>query len=255
MIAQNGYLPVKELCRQLEVSEATARRDLTALEGEKRIKRTYGGAISEFDNRFPSFAERCGQAREAKAKIAAAALSFIVPKRIYFFDSGTTIFAIAEAFRENPIVPLVIVTSNIPVAEMLAQIRGVEVFLLAGQLLPRQAFLIGDTAKKSLEFWHFDTAFLSAEGMDAAGAWNSREAIVEQQKTVIRQSQLSVLCMDGSKLRQNAPHFLLPWNKVDCLLTDASGPRLKKAGVFLKSGQHKIASASQVPTQKGAREN
>lgn len=40
MLAQYGYMPVGELCRRLEVSEATARRDLAALAGEKKIKRT-----------------------------------------------------------------------------------------------------------------------------------------------------------------------------------------------------------------------
>ena len=65
MIAEHGYMPVGELCRRLEVSEATARRDLAALANEKKIKRTYGGAVSEFDNRYPSFSERRDRAREA----------------------------------------------------------------------------------------------------------------------------------------------------------------------------------------------
>lgn len=77
MIEQHRYLPVKELCRRLEVSEATLRRDLAALVQEKKITRTYGGALSEFNDRFPSFRERQSQGAKAKAKIAAAALAFL----------------------------------------------------------------------------------------------------------------------------------------------------------------------------------
>ncbi|MDR6358246.1 DNA-binding transcriptional MocR family regulator [Pseudomonas psychrotolerans] len=39
-----GHTNVETLCRHLEVSEATVRRDLTALAEEGRILRTYGGA-------------------------------------------------------------------------------------------------------------------------------------------------------------------------------------------------------------------
>jgi predicted ArsR family transcriptional regulator len=40
LLEQHRYLPVKELCRRLGVSEATARRDLAALVHEKKITRT-----------------------------------------------------------------------------------------------------------------------------------------------------------------------------------------------------------------------
>ena len=237
IIGQHRYLPVKELCRRLEVSEATLRRDLAALVQEKKITRTYGGALSEFNDRFPSFRERQGQGARAKAKIAAAALAFFEPNRTYFFDSGTTIFAIAEAFRDHPVTPVTIVTSNLPVGEMLASIPGVQVFQLAGQLLHLQSTLLGETAQKSLEFWKFDLAFLSAEGMDAEGVWNSQAAIVEQQKVLLSRTGRNVFCLDSSKLKRRAPHFLLPWAQVDFLLTDLTPAKLQRAGIELRDRQ------------------
>jgi DeoR/GlpR family transcriptional regulator of sugar metabolism len=242
MVAQQGFLPVHELCRQLGVSEATARRDLSALEHEKKLHRTYGGAISKFDNRFPSFTERRNQSRRAKDKIAKAALSFIAPDSTCFFDAGTTMFAIAEKFRANPITPLKIVTSNIPVGELLAEIEGVQVFLLAGQLLSRQSVLLGETTRKSLEFWQFDVAFLSAEGMDSAGIWNSEASVVEQQNVVLGRSGRSVFCLDASKLNHKAAHFLIPWSKVGTLLTEVPRDRLQQAGIKIRAGQYRLAS-------------
>jgi len=242
LISSNGYLPVQELCRRLQVSEATARRDLSVLEAEKRIKRTYGGAISEFDNRFPSFTERRDHALSAKKKIAGAALSFIAPESTLFFDTGTTVYAIAEALRSRTVVPIKIVTSSIPVGELLAGIPGVDVFLVSGQLLPRQSVLLGETAIKSLDFWRFDLAFLSAEGMNAAGIWNSQAAIVEQQKAVVKRSRHVVLCLDGTKLNRSVPHFFLPWSRVDLLLTDITTRKLSEAGVDLRPEQYRSAS-------------
>lgn len=237
IIEQHRYLPVKELCGRLGVSEATLRRDLAALVREKKITRTYGGALHEFNDRFPSFRERQSQSSRGKARAVKPALILFEPNRTYFFDSGTTIFALAEAFRAHPVTPVMIVTSNLPVGEMLASIPGVQVFQLAGQLLHLQSTLLGETAQKSLEFWSFDVAFLSTEGMDAQGLWNSQAAIVEQQKVVLRRSERTVFCIDGSKLNRQAPFFLLPWEEVDMLLTDLPNEKLVRAGIHLTDRQ------------------
>ena len=249
LLGQHRYLPVKELCRRLGVSEATARRDLAALVEEKKIKRTHGGALSEFNDRFPSFRERQGRASQAKAKIARATVALMEPNGTYFLDSGTTICAVAEAFRERPVTPVTIVTSNLPVAEMLAAISGVQVFMVAGQLLHLQSTLLGETAQRSLEFWKFDTAFLSAEAMNPAGVWNSQAAIVDQQRVVLERSARTVFCIDGSKLNREAPHFLVPWDRVDVLVTDVSAERLAKAGISLRDGQRAPAGGRSETTQ------
>ena len=238
LIGQHGYMPVRELCRQLQVSEATARRDLAALAEEKKIKRTYGGAVSEFDNRYPSFSERIDQSRTAKAQIAAAALSYLAPGLTVFLDAGTTIYAIAEAFRAAPTLPITVVTPNIPVGEMLAAIPGVQVFLVAGQLLARQSTLLGEAAVRSLQFWRFDVAFLSAEGMDAAGIWNSQAAIVAQQKAAIHRSTRAIFCLDGSKLNRQAPDILLPWRSVQVLLTEVPLKKLVDVGIEIRPAQY-----------------
>lgn len=249
IIEQHRYLPVKELCDRLDVSEATVRRDLAALVREKKITRTYGGALHEFNDRFPSFRERQSQGSRGKARAVKPALVLFEPNRTYFFDSGTTIFALAEAFRDHPVTPVTIVTSNLPVGEMLASIPGVQVFQLAGQLLHLQSTLLGETARKSLEFWNFDVAFLSTEGMDGQGLWNSQTAIVEQQKVVLRRSKRTVFCIDGSKLNRQAPHFLLPWDQVDMLLTDLPNEKLVRAGIVLDESRRIPAPNTEIASK------
>lgn len=46
LIDEHGFLSVAELSRHCNVSEMTIRRDLERLDGDKRIRRTYGGAVS-----------------------------------------------------------------------------------------------------------------------------------------------------------------------------------------------------------------
>jgi DeoR/GlpR family transcriptional regulator of sugar metabolism len=54
LLAEHQYLPLAEVCARLGISEATARRDLTALERDHAITRTYGGAVGDYNRRFDS---------------------------------------------------------------------------------------------------------------------------------------------------------------------------------------------------------
>ena len=232
LIERYRYLPIGELCRHLGVSEATARRDLAHLASRNKVKRTHGGALAEFNERFPSFHERQASSARSKAKVARKAVGFLKLGGTYFLDSGTTIFALAEAFREAPVSPLTIVTSNIPVGELLSSIPELSVYLTAGQILGRQSVLLGETARRSLEFWSFDMAFLSAEAANQGGIWNSQDSIVQQHLVAIRRSAHTVYCLDSSKIGAEAPFLLRKWREVDFLLTDASEEKLAKAGIL-----------------------
>ncbi|MFZ4776287.1 MAG: DeoR/GlpR family DNA-binding transcription regulator [Terrimicrobiaceae bacterium] len=231
LIERYRYLPVSELCRHLGVSEATARRDLAQLASRNKVKRTHGGALVEFNERFPSFNERQTAGAKGKARVARKAASLLKPGGTYFLDSGTTLFALAEIFREAPVAPMTIVTSNIPVGELLSSIPELQVCLTAGQILGRQSVLLGETARRSLEFWSFDLAFLSAEAANEGGIWNSQDSIVQQQLVAIRRSTHTIYCLDSSKIGGEAPFLLKKWPEVDFLLTDASTEKLSKAGI------------------------
>ena len=54
VIDEHGYLSVSELSKILQVSEMTIRRDLTELDNEKRIHRTYGGAATYRTEEIPA---------------------------------------------------------------------------------------------------------------------------------------------------------------------------------------------------------
>ena len=54
VVDEHGYIPVTELSRILGVSEMTIRRDLTQLDREKQIYRTFGGASSRREDKAQS---------------------------------------------------------------------------------------------------------------------------------------------------------------------------------------------------------
>lgn len=239
LIRRDGFLPVGEICRRLGVSEATARRDLVAIASAGQITRTYGGALADYNASFTPPGQRAGQARSAKARIAARAAALIPTGGVVFLDAGTTIQALARALLPRPVGRglLTVVTNSLPVATMLGGAPGVELHVLGGTFLHRQAILLGPDAIRALAAWRFDAAFLSGEGFDAGGITNSHPDITAFQQAVIRQSARPYFCLDSSKLARTTPHRVTAWSPPVILVTDASPARLGAAGIVLNPAQ------------------
>lgn len=233
MLREHQYLPLAEVCARLQVSEATARRDLAALAEEQAITRTRGGAISEYNRRFPSFRERLEHGTEAKMRLAAAARKRVEPGQVVWLDGGTTCYALAQALAAEPPGELTIVTNNLPAAELLADHDHVAVHLLGGQYFRRSSILAGGHALRAAQAWRFDLAFLGAEGLTAEGLWNSVGDVVALQRAVADAAAETIFCVGAEKLGQRAPEFLLPLAAIAHLLTDATPNALAAAGVKL----------------------
>ncbi|MFZ4388448.1 MAG: DeoR/GlpR family DNA-binding transcription regulator [Chthoniobacterales bacterium] len=236
LLRERGYVPISELCEELGVSEATARRDLSALEGEERITRTYGGALGEFNANFTSFRERLREGADAKGSIARAAASLIRPGMCVYLDAGTTAFAIAQELRRHLPEQLTVITNNLALLETLGSLPGAKTILLGGQLLERQSVLLGNEAVKAAALQQIDIAFLSAQGMNEQGLWNSQRDIIRLQQAVMKRAGRSCFCLDRTKLGHTAPEHLASWPKIHTLVSDLSLPELRQAGIALKPG-------------------
>ncbi len=235
LIRADGFLPVGEICRRLGVSEATARRDLSAVAANGHITRTHGGALADYNASFASLGERLGRARTAKGRIAAAALARCPRQGLVFLDAGTTISALARLLlRRGDLSGLTVVTNSLPVATMLGGARGLELHVLGGTFLHRQAVLLGDDAVRALAGWRFTAAFLGGEGMDATGITNSHADIAAFQQAVLRHTAAAYFCLDATKLGRATPHRVAGWDRLGTLVTDATPARLAAAGVALK---------------------
>lgn len=237
LLQQHRYLPVNELCEKLNVSEATARRDLAVLQKEKKLLRTYGGALLEYGRSFASFSQRRSQAAGAKRRIARKALSLVRGGSTIFLDVGTTIYFLAEELKNHPVKSLTVVTNSLPVADLLAGAEQIETHVLGGQLLARQSALLGDGKKSALPFWKFDLAFMSAEGMSPEGIWNSQDDIVSFQQSVLKRTRQAAFCLDASKIGRTTPSLLLRWKRVEKLVTEGSPGKFAAGGILLEDRQ------------------
>lgn len=237
LIRHDGFLPIGDICRVLEVSEATARRDLSAIEADGHITRTYGGALADYNTSFASVGERAKRARSAKALIARTAVAHTPARGTLFLDAGTTVLAIARLLARRRHQALIVVTNSLAVASVLGGAPSVALHLLGGIFLHRQATLFGDKAVAALDEWTFDTAFLGGEAMNAEGIWNSHPDVIRLQRTALSRTRKTLFCLDATKLDRATPHRVADWSEMGHLVTDASAAQLHASGVPLKKSQ------------------
>lgn len=239
LIRTDGFLPIAEICRRLDVSEATARRDLASIAAHGHITRTRGGALADYNTTFASLGERAHRARTAKARIAAAALTRIPRKGTVFLDAGTTVQALARLLlARHPFDHLTVVTNSLPIASVLGGAPNLELHVLGGMFLHRQAVLLGPQSVRALAAWKFDTAFLSGEGMDAHGISNSHANIAAFQQAVLRHTAKTYFCLDATKLGRATPHRVVSWQQPFTLITDATAPALAEASIAIPLTQY-----------------
>jgi len=231
LLARHHYLSLGELCDRLEVSEPTARRDLAALAADRSITRTHGGALVDYNQKFPSFRDRLSRASAVKRRLAAAAARLLKPGQTVWLDGGTPVYYVAEALADRRPEGLVVVTHNMPAAELLADLGDVDVHLLGGQYFRRTSLLLGPRTVTAARRWRFDVALLGVEGIDRDGLWNSLRDVVLLQRSVLRASELSVVLADAVKFGRRAAEFLCPGSDVDRFLSDASPSDVEAAGL------------------------
>ncbi|MBL1066430.1 DeoR/GlpR family DNA-binding transcription regulator [Streptomyces sp. 7-21] len=237
-LLRGGMTRVEELAAALAVSPSTVRRDLSRLTDDRKVARTYGGALVPEAFQERPVTESALLRRQAKAGIAAAARPLVPGGGSVFLDAGTTCAALAERLADGP-APGLVVTRGLETATALMASVRCEVVLLGGRVQPLSHGLTGPLTDLALERMAFDVAFLGADAVDPArgvGEPTLEETAVKE-RVAARARRVAVLA-DSSKLAgPSAPSWArLPGSWT--LVTDADAPgdldqRCAQAGVTL----------------------
>ena len=91
IVNQNGSARVDELSDLFGVSVITIRRDLEILEGQGKLEKTHGGAVSHtLITDLPEYAVKKRESKSEKVSIGRAAASLMVEGETVFVSAGTT---------------------------------------------------------------------------------------------------------------------------------------------------------------------
>ncbi|MBC7220283.1 DeoR/GlpR transcriptional regulator [Candidatus Bipolaricaulota bacterium] len=165
-LRERGVVRTAELARKYGVSPMTIRSDLAALEGRGGLVRVHGGAmLREQVAREPSYYEKAAQNLDEKRRIGRRAAALVEDGMAVFIGNGTTTIEIVRALAERPPVGIKVFTNALTHATELAEIPGVEVYVIGGYLRGVSFAMVGPLARQALEGVYFDLAFLGANGV------------------------------------------------------------------------------------------
>ena len=208
MLSAEKRLDIGSVVKELQISEATARRLFAALEKDKKLIRVHGG-VQWAPEAAPDYSFLLSAARQTEEKTAIgyeAARQVRSGNHIYL-DSGTTVIqmahALADRLRMGEIKKVTIVTNALSGMDVLAELA--EVITVGGIFRPSRRDVCGPLAEKYLASYHFDKAFLGVDAISPAGellTTDDRTAIMNE--TVLRNSAEVFILADSKKFEGKA---------------------------------------------------
>lgn len=202
MLESMGSVTVQQLMSELDASESTIRRDLTALDAGGQLTKVHGGAILKsmaYSTRDDEVVHRKEQNKTAKDKIARYAAALIDPNDFVYIDAGTTTERMIDYIDHKQ---AVFVTNALTHAKKLAA-RGCKVYIIGGELKPITEAIVGEEAVATLDKYNFTKGFWGANGVSLQRGFSTpelKEAMIKK-KSMENCKQRYILA-DESKFNQ-----------------------------------------------------
>lgn len=226
LLRQFGELSVSETCSRLSISPATTRRMFAQIAADGQAAKTWGGLKrldrqKDIENDMLPLSMRDKLNAEAKEMIARHAASLVKEGDVVAIDGGTTTLRLAPYLANRRIR---ILTNSILIAHRIEQLRsganGAEIFLTGGYVYPGSGLLVGPQAVANLREYHSRLAFLSVGGLDATGATNTNQLVVESERAMIEHTDQAVILADHSKWGHRDMVRQCEWDEISRIITD-----------------------------------
>lgn len=215
MFGTRDFVDVETLCRELNASEASVRRDLAFLENENVIKRVYGGAIPV--QVAGDYALESGRLSDEKSHIAHLAASLIDDGQTVILDGGTTATAVAQALAMKS---LHVITNSLPIAEVLESYRNIELTLTGGYLDPRIRVMLGPFCEQMLGAIRADAVIMGIGSVTEAGFSNNNTLVVGSEKKMIEVADRMIVVADHTKFGRGGMFPVAPLASADVVVSD-----------------------------------
>lgn len=236
----HGAVTLQQLADALHVSLSTLRRDLDALAEEGVVERTHGGAILRH-LQYSTFEPNISAARDLspreKRQVGIAAAESLVPGQSVIFDSGSTVLEAARAVVARKI-PIVAVTNDIEIAQVLNSSSLIQVHVFGGQLRPGSNTLVGEQVQNAAKLIRADVLFFGAHAVTDNVVSETSPEVAAVKRALMRSATSCRLLVDSSKFRPRVFMTVCDMAEVAEVITDESAPleeleRIRSAGVKL----------------------
>jgi DeoR/GlpR family transcriptional regulator of sugar metabolism len=224
LLEDSGQVRVSELCRNLDVSEATVRRDLDHLQGLGLLERTHGGAILvEKAAPEPPVMQRREEKALEKRRIGRAAAALIQEGDAVFIGSGTTALEAAKNLRGRE--RITVITNALTVINALANEEGITLLNTGGILRRSELSFIGHITEHALQELRPRKVIMGMRAISLSeGMTNDYVPEVSTDRVIIRSAREIILVADHSKFGTVATALVAPITATHTVVTDDGTP-------------------------------
>ncbi len=235
LLEERGAIRLGELCEELSISPATARRDLAELEARGELRRVHGGAVSVHSRlEEPMFDDKAQLGADEKQRIAQAALEHIHGGDTIYLDGGSTVLELARLLRHRK--DITVVTNSIRAAHEL-ETSGPRLILIGGELRRLSQVLVGPLTRHVFEGLSVDKAFMGTLGLTLKqGLTTTDPGEAYTKELAMSRAGTVYVLVDSSKVGKVGLSRGGQLEDVDKLITDEGMPAgfahgLRKLGV------------------------
>ncbi|MDO5672580.1 MAG: DeoR/GlpR family DNA-binding transcription regulator [Actinomycetaceae bacterium] len=229
LVIERGALRVEDIVENLDISAATARRDLDELAAQQLIVRTRGGASAPPVSGEIPIRYRTILHNDAKERIAKAAAALVLPGDTIGLNGGTTTTLIGReialrcgADKQFGPASVTVVTNAINIANELVVRPQLRVVVTGGVVRPNTFELTGPLTALVLPAIAIDTLFLGLVGLEPRrGAYNDDAGEAMVNGALVENASRVVAIADSSKLGRRAFAKICDIDALDMLITDA----------------------------------
>lgn len=223
IVNERKAVKVSDLSKELELTEATIRRDLEELQNEKKLRRTHGGAVAlKPEETFYVIRQLAAIHVEEKRAIAAKAYEYIEDGDTLILDASSTAQELCKLIAEGAKKELTVITNAFSVVNILRVKHDMTVIHTGGVLEPKTESSIGDFAVQQLSRLKADKVFLGVNGIDPQFGYsitNLNEGNVK--RAMIHCASEVFVIADHSKFSSTfLSQIAEPEGEVDYLITD-----------------------------------
>ena len=214
-------MSVQELSEILGVTTCTVRRQLTKMQANGLVIRSYGGVMPVSNVPEESFENKLHKSISEKRHMAECARSLIPNGSTIALGSGTSVYALATLL--NDINSSVVYTNSMQTADMLAHYPGIEVHICCGILRSRSGTIIGSEAAEFFRSLNVDYAFIGCDAISAEGiVFCDNLAVATVERLILSCAKHKYILCDSTKLGQSAIASITDLKDCEGLITSRS---------------------------------
>ena len=221
-VQERPVATIAELVELTATSEATIRRDISALHIQGRLRRVRGGAEALHPPQFLGIAGRPFKVSEAvnvekKRAIAEAAVALCADGDSIIMNAGTTTFQMVHFLSASR---LQVMTNSFMIAEHLIKHTRNNVMVPGGLIYREQATILSPFDDDVTKNFFAHRMFMGAQGVGRLGVMERDPLMVQGERKLIEQAEQLVVLVDSSKFLQRSSLIVCPLESVHTIITD-----------------------------------